>query len=136
MRISLMFLAILSLFTLVSCASQPMVLGIETPGPLSEVHKTSASTTTPEGTTTRSSQESNELTPAMAELKLKLAKLQAEVEQVRANPCGGWNPPAWCVSGGYNNGYQSYSNGGYVQPYTAPTRFGTAYGTNITYQTH
>lgn len=122
-------------FMLVGCASQPMVLSIETPGPLSEVHKTSTTATTPDGTTTRSSQESTELTPAMAEMQLKFAALQAEVEKVRANPCGGWNPPEGCMYRPIGGNY-GYGNGTYQPSSYNPPPTGRAYGTNITYQTH
>lgn len=89
--------------SLTACASS-VVPVLETPGPVTEVRKHTA--TTPEGTT--STEESVELSAAMAEMRLKLAVLETQVARAKAratNPCASW---FMAPSGCYNHG------GGYV----------------------
>jgi hypothetical protein len=113
----------LAMSMLVGCASQPAIDPfIETPGPLQEVHKTSSTETTPSGTTSSSSEDSVELTPAMAELKMKLAILEAEVAKATVDPCRGAFAPSYCYGGvGFSGGNVSYGSAGVNTTYSTGT---------------
>lgn len=100
-------------------ATMDTPLYLETPGPVAE-HFGSVSTTKVNGVETekKTLEEETVMTPAMAELKLKLAALEAQVAAAKASSSyrpsygGGYYGGGAVIttgSGGYN---RTYSNGG------------------------
>ena len=103
-HLSVAVLAFISLFAMACVTArppQPPFASINTPHEqgekLTETHTTTTTTTTPDGATTEKKKvETVEITDTMAELKLKLAILEAQA--ATHDPCQAsiWSRPAYC----------------------------------------